>query len=198
LNGRVSILRARAANDPPHPMTPPPPLPTLRAGLHGDAPPSKAEADTTDTVLALLRLFMKEAIVVSGRCAIARGRRCVSGADMRGALMYCARTFFERDAADMERRLHDEAEAMRREEEEGEESGEEEEGEESGEEEGSGEESGASEGSGEGGEAPPSPPSPRDVALARHVEAIVQSWPLWRPTDPVHQMIKRAIDGTPL
>ena len=176
-------------------------IPTrLLAGLAGDVGPSAAEVDTGETVAALLRVFMKDALVVAGRCALAERRRSVRAAGMRDALMYCARTFFDKDPAEMLRVVEAERAAMRDEEgEEGEEaSGEEASGEEaSGEEEASEEE--ASEETGEGGEdRGDEEPAAADVQLARNVATIVAHWHLWAPTDPVHVLIKQAIDRTPL
>ena len=37
-----------------------------------------------------------------------------------------------------------------------------------------------------------------DPRLVTHVERIVETWPLWKPEDPVHALIKRAIDDTPV
>ena len=176
----------------------------LQTGLAGEVGPSDAEVGATETVAALLRLFMKDAILVAGRCTLASRRRTVRGTDMRDALMYCARTFFERDPAEMLRVVEAERAAMR-DEEEGEESGEEE-GEESGEESGEGEGEGEGEGSGEeegeeetGGEAGAvEEPTAADLQLARNVATVVAHWHLWTPADPVHVLIKQAIDRTPL
>ena len=139
-----------------------------------------------DQVIALLRVFMKDSIVVAGRYTRGQRRREVSGDDMRKALMYCARTFFEQDEletkVDQERVEMDEEESDEESEEGEEEEGEESEGEEEGEE---------SEGEEETEEA-----HARDVQLVKHVDTIAQHWHLWQPQDPVHQLIKRAIDHT--
>lgn len=148
---------------------------TLRTGLVGEV--EEEEETHLVTVAALLRAFAKDAIGVAGRYACGQRRRVVTGTDMRGALMYCARTFFEQGDAALAARVEDESAAMQREEEVSEE-----------EEESEGEEEEC-----EGEEA-----SAADVALVRHVDAIVDAWPLWEPIDPVHVLIKRAIDRTPL
>ena len=155
----------------------------MRTGLMGEVEASAEERQMLDQVLALLRVFMKDAIVVAGRYTQGHKRREVTGDDMRKALMYCARTFFEQDG--LEGKVESERVEM---EEEEEESGEEE----SGEEESGAEESGEEESDEEEGEEPEA----RDVQLVRHVDTIAQHWHLWQPTDPVHQMIKRAIDNT--
>ena len=41
-------------------------------------------------------------------------------------------------------------------------------------------------------------PDPSDVQLSRNVDTVVEHWHLWTPDDPVHALIKRAIDNTPL
>ena len=165
-----------------------------RAGF-GDADTPEAERKTVETVVALLRTFSKDACLVAGRYTEAQGRHEVTGTDMRHGLMYCARTFFEQDDADLQRRIREEVAEMEEEEEGEEEEGEEEES--TADTEGTAETEGAeaednSEETvkGEGGGAP------ADAGFVRRVDAIVASWPLWVPTDPVHQLIKRAIDQT--
>ena len=155
----------------------------MRTGLLGEVETSEAEEATTDTVVALMRVFMKDAIVVAGRYTLGQGRTTVRGEDMRGALMYCARTFFQ--DPDMYQKIADEQAEM--DEEESSEEGEDEEEEEEREDE---EES--------GDEVGDDAPDPRDVQLVRHVDTIVATWDKWAPDDPVHQLIKRAIDQTPL
>lgn len=165
---------------------------TIRTGLAG-----KVEEGTehTDTVVALLRVFMKDAIVVAGRYTCAQGRNSVSGADMQRALKYCARTFFQRGDDDL-------ADVVRREQEEmqNESTDEEEEGEDdddaTDEEVESTDES--EEDEGEDDETYTGVPEPSDVQLARNVDTVVQHWDAWQPEDPVHVLIKRAIDNTPV
>lgn len=152
----------------------------LRAGLSGLVDPSAPEQATVETVGALLRTFMKDAIAVSGRYAHAHGRRVVTARDTRCALMYCARTFFEQDESVLARRVEDEVVEM------GEEESEEEDSED--------DEDSAEEEEASGEEVVTAAVSPEDAALARHVDAVVASWPRWEPTDPVHLLIKRAID----
>ena len=149
---------------------------TLRTGLVGEEADGGA-AETT--VVALMRVFMKDAILVAGRCTCAQGRRTVTGEDMQRALKYCARTFFERDDQDLSEVLERERREMDDEEEEDEEMDDEEmdDEEEDGEEE---------------------EPDPSDVQLSRNVDTVVEHWHLWTPDDPVHALIKRAIDNTPL
>ena len=149
---------------------------TLRTGLVGEEADGGA-AETT--VVALMRVFMKDAILVAGRCTCAQGRRTVTGEDMQRALKYCARTFFERDDQDLSEVLERERREMDDEEEEDEEM----EDEEMDDEEEDGEEE---------------EPDPSDVQLSRNVDTVVEHWHLWTPDDPVHALIKRAIDNTPL
>jgi Mg-chelatase subunit ChlI len=173
-------------------------LPTqLRTGLVGETETSELEQNAVETTIALLRMFSREALLVAGRVVAARGERVVKEGDMRDALMYCARTFLQQtDERVLAARVQEEVQNMRDEsdEEDGEESDEdsdEDSDEEAGEETESGEEGGGEEG---GDDA--APPSPKDVALARHVRAVVATWSQWHPTDPVHAMLKRAIDQT--
>lgn len=148
----------------------------LRTGLLEDGE-NEGLDESIQTTFALLRAFQKDAIVVAGRYAVAQRRRVVSAEDMRRALKYCARTFFERDDKTLAETVERERCEM---EEEGEEEGEEEAGEE-GEEEG--EDLVASE---------------SDVTLARHVDTIVATWEQWSPTDHVHRQMKHAIDRVPI
>lgn len=157
----------------------------MRTGLVGEVDVSEPEQTTTDMVVALMRVFMKDAIVVAGRYTLGQGRTTVRGEDMRGALMYCARTFFE--DPDMYQKIA--AEQVEMDEEEGEEE------EESDEEE---DESGEEEDESEEQEFKGDTTDPRDVQLVKHVDAIVATWSKWVPEDPVHQLIKRAIDQTPV
>ena len=90
--------------------------------------------------------------------------------DIQCSLKYCARTFFERDDADLQAIVREELERMREEEDDdGEEDEEEEEGEEEDEEDENPTNNVADE---------------SDVQLARHVDAIVKTWHLWEPVDP--------------
>ena len=161
--------------------------PSLRTGLAGEV--SDPAEDTLETVAALMRVFAKDAMTISGRYTHGKGRREVTGGDMRVALMYCARMFFQNTPEEeMARLVDEEREAMR--EEGSEESEEEESGTESEEEYGDGSDLGKEEGDGELDEG--------DVRLARNVDAIAASWPHWQPDDPVSQLLKRAIDKTPV
>ena len=164
---------------------------TLRTGLVGEEADGGA-AETT--VVALMRVFMKDAILVAGRCTCAQGRRTVTGEDMQRALKYCARTFFERDDQDLSEVLERERREMDDEEEEDEEMDDEEmDDEEEEDEEMDDEEMDDEEEDGEEEE-----PDPSDVQLSRNVDTVVEHWHLWTPDDPVHALIKRAIDNTPL
>lgn len=185
-------------------------LPThLRTGLVGETEASELEQNAVETTIALLRMFSREALLVAGRVVAARGERVVTEGDMRDALMYCARTFLQQtDERVLAARVQEEVERMRDESDDDEEESGDESGEESGEEDGeeSGEEDGEDESDEEDGEEAEggeevdgdaaAPPSPKDVALARHVRAVVATWSQWHPTDPVHAMLKRAIDQT--
>lgn len=137
----------------------------------------ESHAPVVNTVLALLRVFSKDAIDVSARVAIVDERTVIQGHHMKEPLMYTARTFFQNHSdEDLAQLVSNEMEEMEEEESE-EEEGEEEEGEE---EEGIADE-----------------PTDADRQLARNVQQIVKTWDKWEPTDPVHILIKKAIDDTP-
>lgn len=166
---------------------------TIRTGLVGEVEES---TEHTNTVIALMRVFMKDAIVVAGRYTCAQSRNRVSGADMQRALKYCARTFFQRNDADLADIVRREQEEMQNESTDEEES----DGEEmDSTEEGDGEEMDSTEeGDGENEETYTGIPEPSDVQLAHNVDTVVQHWDAWNPDDPVHALIKRAIDNTPV
>lgn len=162
----------------------------LRSGIVGEDA-SVVDDTTLTTVAGLLRAFSKEACVVAGHYTQGKGRRKVTGHDMKCALMYCARTYFSKDDKDLSYRLQTEIEAMREEDEE--ESGEE--GDEESEEE---EDEGEEEEEEDEGEEEQCKRDPKDVQLAHNVDCIVNVWDKWQPEDPVHQLLKRAIDNTPV
>ena len=156
---------------------------TIRTGLVGEV--EEDHSEHVNTVIALMRVFMKDAILVAGRYTCAHERKRVTGEDMQRALKYCARTFFQRDDQDLADVVRREQEAMQEEtddDDEGETEEEEETDEEEEEEENfTGSIANAS-----------------DMQLARNVEAVVTHWDRWNPEDPVHALIKRAIDNTPV
>lgn len=157
---------------------------TIRSGLVGEVEES---TEHTDTVIALMRVFMKDAIVVAGRYTCAQGRNSVSGVDMQRALKYCARTFFQRDDNDLANVVRREQEEMQNESTDEEEESTDEDAESAVESEGEGEE-----------DTYTGVPDPSDVQLARNVDTVVQHWDAWTPEDPVYALIKRAIDNTPV
>lgn len=159
----------------------------MRTGLVDEATTGDHEARV---VVALLRTFSRDALRVAGRYAHGSDRDTVTGRDMHAALKYCARTFFEKDDAELNRSVERELREMEEEDEES--SGEEDEDEDEGASDGEcGEED-------EDGGAQQYRGSVSDVDLVRRVDAIVDCWHLWAPDDPVHQLIKRAIDSTPV
>ena len=161
---------------------------TIRTGfVMGEETGPNETSSETEMVVALMRVFMKDAIVVAGRYTCAHGRRSVSGEDMQRALKYCARTFFQRNDQEL-------SDVLKREQEEMQEEEEEEESEEGEEEEESEEESGENEEE----EHNESEIDPSDVQLAKNVDCVVKNWDIWNPEDPVYALIKRAIDNTPI
>lgn len=155
---------------------------TIRTGLVGEV--EEESTQHVDTVIALMRVFMKDAILVAGRYTCAHERNSVTGEDMQRALKYCARTFFQRDDNDLAEVVRREQEAMLEEETDEEGTDEEEETEETETEEGE-KYTGAT-------------PDESDLQLARNVDTVVAHWDKWNPEDPVHVLIKRAIDSTPV
>lgn len=162
----------------------------LRTGLFGAS--SDASDGSLRTALGILHAFAAEACRVSGKYAHAHGRRRVTGDDMQRALKYCARTYFSKPQDELEADLDD---ARRwQDEEDGEEEGEEE-GEEGLKEEAEEEDEEESEEESED-EVFRGTASPETVRTAARVDAVAEAWARWRPDDPVHQLIKRAIDRT--
>jgi len=150
----------------------------MRTGLlEGETTP--AMDDTSSQVYALMLAFSKEAVVVAGRCTCAEGRKVVKPEDMRDALMYCARTFFQKSDEDLQQRVEDATQEL--------------------EEEDESEDDEATASTEEDDEEPidPSIIEPRDVALRRNVKTVAAHWHLWTPTDPVQVLIKQAIDAVP-
>ena len=147
---------------------------TIRTGLVGEV--EEENTQHVDTVIALMRVFMKDAILVAGRYTCAHERNSVTGEDMQRALKYCARTFFQRDDNDLTEVVQREQEAMLEEETDEEETDETKEEEKY---------TGAA-------------PDESDLQLARNVDTVVAHWDKWDPEDPVHALIKRAIDNTPV
>ena len=155
----------------------------MRSGLMGEVPDEPGI--DIEAIQMLMLAFSREAMVVAGRCTVADRRNTVTALDMKQALMYCARTFFEHSDDELVRRINEARELMAGEDEDEDEDEEEEEEEE--EEDEDEDETGCTE----------TPVSPRDVALRRNVETIATHWHLWNPSDPMHLMIKRSIDNTP-
>ena len=146
----------------------------MRAGLVGDVSDVKTE-ETLETIAALLRVFTTDSIEISCKYARAKGRSTVTGNDMRNSLKYVARTFFQTEG--LEKKVEQAKQTMRDEDEQDEQDEEEEDGEEKRE-----------ENDAEGDE--------ECSRVARNVDTVVKVWDLWRPEDPVEQLIKRSIDGT--
>ena len=162
----------------------------LRTGLLGETEPSAAARSAQRTMLACLSVLSQQATRVAGEYALGCARNEVTGEDMRRALMYTTRVYFATEEFDAQ--VVEECKAMAEESEESE--GEESEGEESEGEESEGEES-------EGGEfeaAARDVDKARAAALVTQVDTIAATWHLWHPTDPAHQLLKRAIDATPV
>ena len=164
---------------------------SLRTGLDlVEEEEEEGEEETVTEFIALMRVFTKESIGVAARYTGAHRRTEVTGADMKKALMYCARMFFQKEASEMAKKLQIERDEMSLEEEGEEEEGEEEEGEE---EEGEVEEGEEEEGEEEErvfqGEVADS-----ERRFAKNVETVVECWSRWEPQDAVSALIKRSID----
>lgn len=154
------------------------------------------EDETLLTVMALMKTFSEDALRTAGRYTYGCGRNEVTGVDMRRALMYEARMFFQQDEARLVERVLESKEELKEMSEE-EESGEEEEG--SGEEE---EESGETSRE-EEYKGVDEPRATEDLAtcqrLVKQVDAVTEKWHLWTPdpSDRIHCLIKSAIDNVP-
>ena len=135
--------------------------------------------DMMDRMLALLNIFAKDAISVSEKYARAHGRKKIRAYDMHAALKYCARMFFQNN----EHNLHTLIDEMMQEETDND----------SEEETDDDTDETLSDSEIEMQEI-----DERDVQLAKQVDTIVSTWELWDPTDVIQQIIKRAIDNTPI
>ena len=151
----------------------------LRTGLLA-ADDDGDDDDTTAKFVALLRMFTKEGVEVAARYVHACGRNEVSGDDMRKALMYSARMFFQKEEEQLRGMMEAELEEMDAEAEE-ESEGEEDEDEENEEDEGAEGEVVVDE---------------RDRRFAKNVDTVCALWDRWEPDDPVSALIKRSIDAT--
>lgn len=177
--------------------------PHMRTGLL-DEPRT---ADVT-SVIALMRAFAKEACLVSAKYAKAHKRNVVTAEDMRSALKYTARTYLYQGTDALDKAVRGEMECM--EEESDDTDGESEGGATSDEADActasEGGQSDENEGDDAGGaqddcadcnSAPPSP-TMSDKEMKRLVDGVVTSWESWHPTDPVHQLVRNAIEQTAL
>jgi hypothetical protein len=137
------------------------------------------------TVASLMRVFVKEALQVAGQYVHAQHRHTVDAVDMQKALKYVARTFFEKEDSALTKSVEEEIDIMENE-------SETESGEESSNdcEESADSESAGSESAEQG------PCALADVQLARRVDGICLHWDMWKPEDPIHQLLKKAIDNT--
>ena len=148
---------------------------SIKSGLIDGADSSTQEQETITIVLGILRSFAKEACVIAATYVHTQGRQNVRADDMCKALKFCARTFFQKEDSDLKQRLQTEIDEMK------EESGEEESGEEE---------------SGEEEVYTGEPPTTQDIQLVSNIDLIESTWDKWSPTDPVHILLKRAIDNT--
>ena len=90
----------------------------LRTGLDlVEEEEEEGEEEIVTEFIALMRVFTKESIGVAARYTGAHRRTEVPGADMKKALMYCARMFFQKEASEMAKKLQIERDEMSREEE---------------------------------------------------------------------------------
>ena len=169
-------------------------IPVMRTGLIGEVTGSDDEERPKVIVIALLRIFSKHALRVAADYTTQQNEKEVKGITMKKSLQYCARMFFnDHDPETLEQMVQDEIYIM--EEEDEEESDEESDEEEEGEEEGQGEEEGEEE---EEEEEEEEGSYRSDPNIVSKVNRICDSWANWNPTDPVHILIKRAIDHTPV
>ena len=137
-------------------------------------------------VRALLTMFTEDAIRTAGKYAIASSRNVVDDEDMRRALKYVARTFFEHP--DMESRFAVARRECEEEESESEDSGD-----------NADDSDDADAIALENPTARENPFASADDAaeFCKKIEECTATWDAWEPTDPVHALVKRAIDNTP-
>ena len=151
------------------------------------------QAELQLKVVAMLRVFAREALIVAGLCALARGAKDVLDVDMGKALRFCARTLlYKPEFEEMYRK-----ELVLMEEEEDEEGEEDEEEEEEGEEDEEEEEEGEGEGEGEEEEEEEQVNDEKmreALKTAAKVERVCESWVHWAPDDPVEVLLKRSVD----
>lgn len=197
----------------------------LRSGLVGSVN-IESQDDMIMFVIACLRVFSKESMSTAANYVKGRGRNEVTAEDMKKALMYQARMFFQKEDEVLSARIQRELELMENESES--ESGEEDSersddglergceehiverqsgdsDEECTEDHEQGKESEESTESGEGRGSEEDPGCEFEClehsqceSLARHVDIIADTWSLWNPDDAAQQIIKRAIDNTPI
>ena len=139
------------------------------------------QAELQLKVVAMLRVFAREALIVAGLCALARGAKDVLDVDMGKALRFCARTLLYKP--EFEEMYRKELVLMEEEEEEGED--EDEEGEEEGEDEGEEEEEEEEDDDKKMQEA---------LRMAAKVKQVNETWSNWAPDDPVEVLLKRSVD----
>lgn len=156
---------------------------------------SLPQAELQIKVVAMLRVFAREALTVAGLCALARGAKDVLDVDMGRALRFVSRTLLykpEFEELYQKELVLMEEEEDEEEEEEGSEEGEEgsEEGEDE-EEEGEGEEK---EGEDEEEENVDDAKLAEAVRIAAKVKQVSESWSSWAPDDPVEVLLKRSVD----
>lgn len=154
----------------------------LRTGLDVLISESAADGEQLEILIALMRVFIKEACSIAAICAEETNRQEIRGEDMRRALMYTSRTFFQNQTDDeLNASVVAERACMADEEEEEDEE----------DQEGLGEEDEE-----EGGEEEEEKHEQfKTGKMSMRVEAVVQNWDLWNPDDPLQRILKRAVDA---
>tara|TARA_B100001057_G_scaffold484610_1_gene562925 strand:+ start:143 stop:700 length:558 start_codon:yes stop_codon:yes gene_type:complete len=161
------------------------------------------DTNTSHTIVSLLSIFQEDALITAGQYTIGCGRKNVKAIDMKKALMFQAKYFFEQgDTLDTKF-----SERMRDLEENNEESDEEESGseEESGgeeeEESGDEEESDEEESDEEEEKSDEEQTKVTDAekqkyaSVVANVDRVYNEWDDWNPTDPILCTIKRSINA---
>jgi len=149
------------------------------------------------TSMATLGVFASEAMETAGKYAIGNGRKKVSGDDMQRALKYECRTFFAKtNDDDLSRRVKDIREKMQDsgDDEDDEEDEEDEDDEDEDDDEDDDDDKDDDEDDDEDDEQVDEAEKAKFANLVANVNAVASHWDSYCPSDPVQQLIKRAID----
>lgn len=169
----------------------------LRTGFGGEGLDQSA-ADREETIVALMRVFTKEACEVAAVCAQETGRRNIGAEDIRRALMFVSRTFFQTKSDEELHAVVTEERAVMQDETDDDETDDDgTDDDETDDDDDDGTDGDGTDGDDEtDGDDGTITNSVNETAnLSARVQAVVDGWHAWTPNDPVHVMLKRAIDA---